>query len=57
MVCKAENHSDTQGKYFLKNTYRVNPFDFTRSFNPPSQILLKFILYILHIKTSKTAKF
>ena len=35
---------------------RVNPFDITRSFNPPSQILLKFILYIQHIKTSKTAK-
>ena len=26
-------------------------------FNPPSQILLKFILFIQHIKTSKTARF
>ena len=36
---------------------RVNPIYITRSFNPPSQILLKFIQYIQPIKTSKTAKF
>ena len=40
-----------------RTNQEVTSFDFNRSFNPPSWILLKFTLYKQHIKLSKNAKF
>ena len=41
----------------IKGTFHLNSSGKWHFFNPPSQILLKFILFIQHIKTSKTARF